>query len=123
MIRLRIGALAAAAAIAFAACGGASSPSPTSGATPAPGSTDTPAPTEGNQPKDGGTLVVALPGDITRTDPALIDDSNSSYVMQQVMEGLVSLAPGSTSDVVPALAESWSLSPDGKTYTFKIRQG
>ncbi len=123
MNRMRIGALVATAAIAFAACGGASSPSPTSGATPAPGSTATPAPTEGNQPKAGGTLVVALPGDISRTDAALIDDSNSSYVMNQVMEGLVSLEPGSTSKVRPTLAESWTLSADGKTYTFKLRQG
>ncbi len=121
MNRLRIGALFAAAAVVFAACGGAASPSPSLTTEPPAGTT--PAPTEGNQPKDGGTLVVALPGDITRTDPALIDDSNSSYVMQQVMEGLVSLKPGTTSEVVPALAESWVISPDGLTYTFKIRQG
>lgn len=122
MNRLRIGASVAAAAVAFAACGGATSPSPTTNVTPGPTETG-PAPTEGNQPKAGGTLVVALPGDISRTDPALIDDSNSSYVMQQVMEGLVALKPGSTSEIEPALAESWTLSPDGKTYTFKIRQG
>lgn len=121
MNRLRIGVLVAAAAVVFAACGGAATQSPSSSTAPTEGAT--PAPTEGNQPKDGGTLVVALPGDITRTDPSMIDDSNSSYVMQQVMEGLVSLAPGSTSEVVPALAESWDLSADGKVYTFKIRQG
>ena len=44
--------------------------------------------------KDGGTLVVAIPGDIKRTDPALIDDSNTSYVMQQVIEGLVGAQAG-----------------------------
>jgi peptide/nickel transport system substrate-binding protein len=119
MNRLRIGVLVAAAAVVFAACGGAATQSPSSSTTPTEGAT----PTEGNQPKDGGTLVVALPGDITRTDPAMIDDSNSSYVMQQVMEGLVSLKPGSTSEVVPALAESWELSADGLTYTFHLRQG
>jgi peptide/nickel transport system substrate-binding protein len=123
MIRKRIGVLAAVAAFAFAACTGGASPSPSQA--PASAGPSAPAesvaPSEG--PKTGGTLVVALPGDITRSDPALIDDSNSSYVMQQVMEGLVALAPGSTSQVVPALAESWTLSADGKTYTFKIRQG
>ena len=51
--------------------------------------------------KAGGTLIVALPGDIVRTDTALTDDSNSSYVIQQVIEGLVGLEPGSTSKVVP----------------------
>jgi peptide/nickel transport system substrate-binding protein len=125
MKSLRIGALVAAAAVVFAACGGTASPSPSAApATEAPaGATPAPAPTEGNQPKDGGTLVVALPGDITRTDSALIDDSNSSYVGNQVMEGLVALAPGKTSVVVPTLAESWVISPDGLVYTFKIRQG
>ena len=122
MNRFRIGALAAATAVVFAACGGTSS-APPSTIGPAPSTEVTPAPTEANLPKDGGTLVVAIPGDISRTDPAMIDDSNSSYVMQQVMEGLVALKPGTTSGIEPSLAESWTLSPDGLTYTFKIRQG
>src|SRR5262245_45101699 len=118
MNRLRIGALVATAAIAFSACGGASSPTPTT-ATPGPTTDGASAPT-GNpdQPEDGGTLIVALPGDITRTDPAMTDDSNSSYVAQQVMEGLVSLKPGSTSEVIPALATDWTVSSDGLTYSF-----
>ena len=43
--------------------------------------------------------------------------------MQNVMEGLVSLKPGTTGELKPALAESWELSDDGLTYTFKIREG
>lgn len=35
---------------------------------------------------------------------------------------LVEFAPGST-DIVPALAESWTSLPDGLTYTFKLRKG
>jgi len=124
MKNMRMGGLVAAVAVAFAACGGAATPAPTAEVTTAPTSGATVAPTENpNAPKDGGTLVVAIPGDISRTDPALIDDSNSSYVMQNVMEGLVALKPGTTSEIVPSLAESWTLSPDGLTYTFKIRQG
>src|SRR5918993_76304 len=117
MVRLRIGALVAATAIMFAACGGAASPSPAASgpaATPAPGDSQEPAESPAGEIKEGGTLVVALPGDIDNTDPALISDSNSSYVMNQVMEGLVGLAPGSVSEMVPVLAsEMPEVSDDG----------
>ena len=124
MARLRIGTLLAAGAIIVAACGGSTATTaPTSG-TPASAEPGTSAePSAAGGVKEGGTLVVAIPGDIKRTDPALIDDSNTSYVMQNVMEGLVTLKPGTTGELQPALAESWELSPDGLTYTFKIRQG
>ncbi len=132
MSRIRFGALFATAAIVVAACGGSSAtPAPASvaPATQAPASQEAPAsaapaseaPSTGI--KEGGTLVVAIPGDIKRTDPALIDDSNTSYVMQNVMEGLVSLKPGTTGELEPTLAESWELSTDGLTYTFKVRSG
>ena len=132
MSRIRFGALFASAAILVAACGGSSattapeSQGPASAApatdVPASGAPSESAPAAGT-PKEGGTLVVALPGDINRTDTALIDDANSSYVGQQVMETLVTLKPGTGGDIIPGLAESWTISPDGLTYTFKIRQG
>ena len=74
-------------------------------------------------PKEGGTLVVAIPGDLNRTDPALVDDANSSYVLQQIFEGLVTLKPGTGSDIVGQLADSWTISDDGLTYTFKLKSG
>jgi peptide/nickel transport system substrate-binding protein len=127
MTRVRIGALFAVTAIVFAACGGATTSSaPASVAPPASGGASTEpsvAPSDAAAPKAGGTLVVSIPGDINRTDPALIDDANSSYVLQQVLETLVTLAPGSGSEIVGALAESWTTSPDGLTYTFKLRSG
>ena len=122
MARLRFGALLAAGAIAIAACGGSTATQAPATGAPASAEPGASTPAEGGI-KPGGTLVVAIPGDIKRTDPALIDDSNTSYVMQQVMEGLVSLQPGTTGELKPALAESWELSPDGLTYTFKIREG
>src|ERR1700680_1478258 len=71
-------------------------------------------------PVNGGTLVVALPGDIQRTDSALTDDTNSAYVMNQVMQGLVGLKPGSLSEIIPVLSSGWAVSPDGTTYTFTL---
>ena len=128
MTRARFGTLLAAAAIVVAACGGSTAtpaPATETPATPAP-ATEAPAteaPSQATGPKAGGTLVVAIPGDINRTDPSLVDDANSSYVEQQAVEGLVTLKPGTGGEIIPALAESWTVSPDGLTYTFKVRSG
>ena len=129
MSRVRIGALLAASILTFAACGSSTTTNPpTQAPAETSGTPATTAPSESasaatGAAKDGGTLVVALPGDILRTDPALNDDSNSSYVTTQVIEGLVALKPGTTSEIVPALATSWELAPDGLTYTFHLREG
>jgi peptide/nickel transport system substrate-binding protein len=135
MSRLRFGALFAVAAITVAACGGSTTtpaPATQAPATQAPASTEpgtstAPAPSESApapaQIKEGGTLVVAIPGDIKRTDSALVDDGNSGYVFGNIMEGLVGLQPGSTSKIIDVLATSHEVSADGLTYTFKLRSG
>ncbi|MBS7700437.1 MULTISPECIES: ABC transporter substrate-binding protein [unclassified Chelatococcus] len=81
--------------------------------------------------QSGTTLVVAA----TRTPGGFDGDSlkpNTQNVVVQVYEGLTryARAPGSDgreriigSKVEPHLAESWTVSPDGKVYTFKLRQG
>ena len=126
MLRLRFVALLAVAAIAVGACAGAASPSP-SGAAPttgaSTGASTAPSGSAAGAPKEGGTLVVAIPGDIKRTDSALVDDSNSSYVFANVMESLVGLEPGTTNKIRDVLAESHEVSSDGLTYTFKLRSG
>jgi peptide/nickel transport system substrate-binding protein len=105
-----------------AACAPAPSTAPSTG----PGSSQ-PAATGAPATSDavsGGTLVVALPGDIVRTDPILASETNSSYVLQNVLEGLMGFAPGTTSDPIPVLASAApTVSPDGLTYTFPLREG
>ncbi len=138
MVRLRLLAAGATFAIVLAACSQGASPAPASQApaesqapaTQAPAESQaaaTPAPSESaatGTAKDGGTLIVGLPGDMVLADPTLVSDSNSSYIQQNVIEGLVGLAPGTTSDVIPVLAaELPTASADGLTYTFKLRQG
>ena len=123
MSRLRSFAVLATLTLVFAACSSAA-PTAAPQTSLAPGATATAAASQAAvTPKDGGTLVVAIPGDIKRTDSALVDDGNRSYVFQNVMQSLVGLAPGSTSKIVDVLAESHTISADGLTYTFKIRTG
>jgi len=54
-------------------------------------------------------------------DPNLFTDAQSYIVGIGLYEGLFRLAPDGTSR--PALAESYDVSPDDKTYTFKLRRG
>ncbi len=73
---------------------------------------------------EGGSMVVALDGDMVLADPALVSDGNSLYVQAQVVQGLVGLKPGTISDVIPVLAAALpTVSSDGKTYTFTLRTG
>jgi peptide/nickel transport system substrate-binding protein len=121
MLRLRPVAFAAAVVLAISACTGAS---PSSAPPAQTGGAQSAAPqSQAPSVKTGGTLVVAIQGDLNRSDSALVDDANSTYVLQQIMETLVTLQPGTGDKIVPALAESWELSSDSLTYTFKIRQG
>jgi peptide/nickel transport system substrate-binding protein len=121
-----MGALVGVAAIVFAACGTAATPSPSAsspGASVEPGTSASPS-AAGGEIKEGGSIVVGLPGDMVLADPSLVSDSNSSYVQVNVIEGLLGIKAGTLSDIEPVLAESLpEASSDGLTYTFKLRQG
>jgi peptide/nickel transport system substrate-binding protein len=108
----------------LAACGGAASPSPSAPAstTPSGSSGGSPSASAAGTPKDGGTLVVQNLGDVATSDSAFGQDSNTSYVLNQVVEGLVGLKPGTVGELAPALAKSWTASPDGLTYTFTLQE-
>jgi peptide/nickel transport system substrate-binding protein len=70
----------------------------------------------------GGTLVFGTASDPVVLDGALVSDGESLRVIDQIFETLVSLKPGTT-ELEPALAESWEISDDGLTYTFELRDG
>ncbi len=58
----------------------------------------------------------------TGLDPHLITAFPSFMVVNgNIYEGLTAI--DKDLKIVPGLAESWSVSPDGKTYTFKLRSG
>ncbi|WP_040665369.1 ABC transporter substrate-binding protein [Nitratireductor aquibiodomus] len=74
-------------------------------------------------PKD--TLVVAAHiGDIRTLDPAESFEISSSDLINNVYDKLVGFDPHDLAGgIVPGLAESWEFSEDGRTITFKIRDG
>lgn len=68
----------------------------------------------------GGTFSFALANEPTTLEARKVTDIYSSAVINQVLEGLVSLNP-KTLEVEPCLAKSWTVSEDGKTITFELR--
>jgi ABC-type transport system substrate-binding protein len=73
-------------------------------------------------PQSGGTLIFGRGGDSVNLDPASVTDGESLNVTDNIFDSLVSTKPGET-EIVPALATKWEISPDGKTYTFELRSG
>src|SRR6185312_4624469 len=72
--------------------------------------------------KKGGHLTEAATSDIQTFNPVLSHDTTSNLVINLLFSQLVYTDPD-TLDVAPDLATKWDVSPDGKTYTFTLRQG
>src|SRR5437016_2584509 len=66
--------------------------------------------------------VIAIGADQTGLDPQTVQNNESGFVMSTIFDSVVNYKPGS-SEVGPGLAESWTVSADGKVFTFKLRRG
>lgn len=83
------------------------------------------APTEGPSPTrppaeaSGELRLTGGSYDPPTLDPALANDASSTFVIRQLFSGLVTL--DASLEVVPDLAEDWSISTDGLVYTFNLR--
>jgi peptide/nickel transport system substrate-binding protein len=99
-------------ALLVGACGGSSaSPAASSDASAGAGT-----------PKQGGSITVAIEGEPASMDPAFDYDFVSGLAVGSVTEPLIKFCENDQK-LCPNLAESWTVSPDGLTYTLKIRQG
>ncbi len=71
----------------------------------------------------GGCLVSSTIGEGPKTfNPFNTKDATSATMAELMFDGLVSSRPD-TGEVVPKLAKSFEISPDGKTYIFHLRKG
>jgi ABC-type transport system substrate-binding protein len=73
-------------------------------------------------PAKGGDIVVTYKDDITTLDPAIGYDWVNWSMIKSLFSRLMDYEPG-TANLVPSLAESFEVSADGMTYTFKLRPG
>src|SRR5271170_353373 len=69
----------------------------------------------------GGRLVIAEPGDPKTFNPITANESSSGDIYRFFFASLLGDDP-IKQEVEPGLAESWTNSPDGKTWTFKLRK-
>ncbi len=65
-------------------------------------------------------LLMGNSADPSTIDPSLATGLAEAKIIYALFEGLVS-ADEKSLEIIPAQAESWEISPDGKVYTFKIR--
>jgi peptide/nickel transport system substrate-binding protein len=77
--------------------------------------------TAAEAPRYGGRLVLGIRNDASGLNPFLRTTSTNFYIRGLVYEPL--LDNDKNGNQVPCLAESWTISPDGKTYTFRLRRG
>jgi len=72
-------------------------------------------------PKD--TLVVAdAIDDVITLDPGEVSEVAGVLVSQQLYQPLVTFDINDPTKIIPVLAKSWTVSPDGKTFTFKMNR-
>jgi peptide/nickel transport system substrate-binding protein len=107
-------ALGVTAALGAAACSSSSKSPATSGQTPG---------TASAAAKPGVTapavVNIGYVTDMQVPDPDIFYEIEGNSVVTNVYEGLVQYG-NNTTTIVPSLADSWTVSPDGLTYTFKL---
>jgi peptide/nickel transport system substrate-binding protein len=135
-MRLRLATLLAAAAIVFAACGSTpatsaptTGPGVTSGATSVPttaaASAGTSAAASGGTGSAANSISITRFGSYTPEFHPIYAEANQYLTYYLIFDTLVDvdLSDKSMLTNIPDLAASWTSSPDGSTYTFKLASG
>ena len=76
----------------------------------------------GGSASGGAVLIYAQPEDPKTLDPINTDIAEAVHVLTNVFDTLVAY-DDETTEIVPALAESWEHSEDGLVWTFRLRPG
>jgi peptide/nickel transport system substrate-binding protein len=73
------------------------------------------------KPRYGGTIIVGTESEPTTLNPYVNNGSETVTIANHIYEKLVET--DLSFNLIPAFAESWQISSDGKTYTFKVAKG
>src|SRR5579863_2743880 len=74
-----------------------------------------------SQSRYGGSLVLSVSSDPKTFNDIVSTDAYSGAITAMLFEGLTT-ADAFTLKVIPNLAKSWDVSPDGLQWTFHLRQ-
>ncbi|GAA5541519.1 MULTISPECIES: ABC transporter substrate-binding protein [Brucella] len=72
--------------------------------------------------KQGGSMIVTYKDDVSTLDPAIGYDWQNWSMIKSLFDGLMDYEPGTT-NLRKEIAEDYTISEDGKTFTFKLRKG
>ena len=73
------------------------------------------------QIQEGGTLRVGISQDLDSLDPHLASSAGTREVLFNIYEGLVKIT--SDAQLIPAVAQEFTISDDATVYTFVLREG
>jgi peptide/nickel transport system substrate-binding protein len=69
------------------------------------------------------TVLIAIQAEPSKLNPITYQDTEADFVLSQIHDPLVELTESGDYTSEGAVIESYSLSEDGKTYSFKIKKG
>ena len=72
--------------------------------------------------KQGGSMIVTYKDDVSTLDPAIGYDWQNWSMIKSLFDGLMDYEPGTT-NLRKEIAEDYTISDDGKTFSFKLRKG
>src|SRR5688572_15306052 len=79
-------------------------------------------PASAQEARPGGSIVGTYKDDVATLDPAIGYDWQNWSMIKSLFDAMMDYEPGTTT-LKPDLAESYEISPDGKVFTFKLRDG
>jgi peptide/nickel transport system substrate-binding protein len=72
--------------------------------------------------RNGGSIIITYKDDVATLDPAIGYDWQNWSMIKSLFDGLMDYEPGTT-NLRKEIAEDYTISDDGKTFTFKLRKG
>lgn len=74
-------------------------------------------------PRKGGRLVVAADSEPRNLNPAIVASNGVFFISSKIVEPLAEASYDGKDGLSPRLAVSWEGAPDGRSATFKLREG